>query len=53
MKRAVALLLQQRCPDVPIVELFHGMPVVERAIHFAGEPGPELINTVKAAIARI
>lgn len=53
MKKAVALLLQQRCPDVPIIEVVHGMPVVEHAIHFAGEPGPELIKTVKAAIARM
>ena len=50
MKKAVAMLLQQRCPGMPIVELFDGTPAVEDAIHFSGEPGLELVNVVKAAI---
>lgn len=53
MKKAVALLLQQRCPEVPIIEMVHGMPVVEHAIRLAGDPGPELINTVKAVIGQM
>ncbi len=50
MKKAVALLLQQRCPGMPIVEVFDGAPAVENAIPFSGEPGLELVKVVNAAI---
>ncbi len=53
VKRAVARLLQQKCPYVPIIELFHGSPVVDGAIHFSGDPGQELIAKVKTAVQQI
>ena len=52
MKKAVAMLLERRCPGMPIVEVFHGAPAVEDAIHFSGEPGLELVKVVKDAIRR-
>lgn len=52
MKKAVALLLQQKCPGMPIIEVFDGEPVVQGAIHFSGEPGMELVKVVKAAIRK-
>lgn len=50
MKRALTMLIQEKCPDVPIIEMFSESPAVRGVIHFAGETGPELTNAVKKAI---
>jgi hypothetical protein len=52
IKQAIASLLRERCPSLPIIEMFSGAPAVEGAIHFSGEPGPELISTLNAAVAQ-
>lgn len=52
IKQAIASLLREKCPSLPIIEMFSGAPAVEDAIHFSGEPGPELISTLNAAVAR-
>ena len=51
MKKAVASLLQEKCPHVPVIEL-GDKPVVHGAIHFLGESGPEFLAVIKAALAR-
>ncbi len=50
MKRALAMLIQEKCPDVPIIEMFSESPAVDGVIHFAGEAGPEMTKAVKKAI---
>ncbi len=52
MKKALALMIQEKCPEVPIIEMFSESPPVDRAIHLTGEPGPELVKAVKTAIRR-
>lgn len=51
MKKAVALLLQEKCPHVTVIELGES-PVLESAIHSSGERGADFLPLVKAALAR-
>ena len=50
MKRALASVIQEKCPNVPIIEMFSDAPAVDGVIHFAGEAGSELAKAVKSAI---
>jgi hypothetical protein len=51
MKTAVALLLQEKCPQASVIELGDS-PVLESAIHSSGERGADFLALVKAALAR-
>jgi hypothetical protein len=53
IKKAIALLLKEHCPDVPILEIYKDTPVTE-ASEFVQEGSPdELVKAVRRMLGKV